>query len=169
MHPIFMLIPWIMTINFYSLEFADINGTLHTMKEYQGKKILLVNIATGSTHASQLSRLQELQQQYGDSLVVIGFPSNSFAKEVHDDVEINNICHDQYGVRFLLAQKNAVAGTFVQPVYQWLTNVDQNGALNEPISRDFQKFLVNESGQLIGVFSSSVDPFSPELISALQN
>ena len=67
--------------NFYSLSYTDTNGNSHAMSAYAGKKILIVNIATNSPMSSQIGQLQQLHQQYGDSLIIIAFPSNSFGNE----------------------------------------------------------------------------------------
>jgi glutathione peroxidase len=155
--------------SFYSLQFTDIDGNTISMNQYAGKKILLVNIATGSARVNQLAGLQQLHQQYGDSLVIIGFPTNSFSHETRTNAEIKQFCQSNYGVTFLLAAKNPVAGTEIQPVYHWLTYVSENGEMDGPIGADFQKFLVSETGELIGVFSPSLDPTSNEIRNAIEN
>lgn len=157
------------TSNFYTLQFQDIDGNARSMSQYQGKKILLVNIATGSSNVQQLAGLQQLHQQYGDSVVVIGFPSNSFGYETRSNTEIKQFCQNNYGVTFLLAAKSEVKGAQINPVYQWLTNISDNGISSAPVQKNFQKFLISGTGALIGFFSPTVEPMSTQITAALGN
>lgn len=149
----------------YSLNYADTGGNNISMNNYQGKKILLVNIATSSPKVNQLSGLQQLQQQYGDSLVIIAFPSNSFGNETRSDIEIRDFCQSSYGATFHIAQKNPVAGVGIQSIYAWLGDINQNGEMNGTVTADFTKFLIDKDGSLIGVFSPKVEPMD----NAIQN
>ncbi|HEV7783151.1 MAG TPA: glutathione peroxidase [Chitinophagaceae bacterium] len=159
---------WLLnTTTIYHLQFQDIDGNTVSMSQFEGKRILLVNIATGSTQVGQLAGLQQLHEQYGDSLVIIGFPTNSFGKESRSNAEIKSFCQANYGVTFLLASKNPIAGLETQSIYQWLTDVEMNGMTGDPVKGNFQKYLVNKSGNLIGVFSQSVNPLSEELTGPL--
>lgn len=151
----------------YSLQFVDSNGATVSMSSFQGKKILLVNIATGSTRVNQLGQLQQLKQQYGDSLVIIGFPSNSFGHEARTDQQISAFCQSTYGVTFLLAAKNPVTGAAKQPVYNWLSSITENGTMDGEPGGDFQKFLLNSEGKIIGVFAPSVSPLDSVIINAI--
>ena len=90
----------------YSITISNGPGTNIPLSNYQGKLILIVNIATGSDKVAQLGGLQQLKQQYGDSLVIIGFPSNSFGHESRNNAEIKQFCESNYGVSFLLAAKS---------------------------------------------------------------
>jgi glutathione peroxidase len=153
----------------YNLSFQDINGNSYSMNQCQGKKILLVNIATGSSRVNQLTELQQLYQAHHDSLIIIAFPSNSFGKEHRSNVAIKNFCENQYGVTFPIASKNPVTGPGIQPVYNWLTSLAENQMIGEPVKGDFQKFLVDKNGLLIGVFAPSVSPLSNEIVEAITN
>ena len=151
----------------YSLSFSTLDGEAVSMSAFQGKKILLVNIATGSKLATQLQDLEQLQQQYRDKLIVIAFPSNSFSREQRSNAEIKAFCRDTYRTSFLIAEKKEVAGSEVQPVYQWLTTQSENGMMQGEIKGDFQKFLIDEKGNLVGVFASNVSPLDPQLLNAI--
>lgn len=164
-----MLVCLIVNSSIYSLQFQDIDGTTVSMNQYQGKKILLVNIATGSSRVDQLAGLQQLHQQYGDSVVIIGFPSNSFGHESRSNEEIKQFCQTNYGVTFLIASKNPVTGTGIQSIYNWLTDIGENEMMGDPVGRDFQKYLISSSGQLIGLFGPSVEPMSSELTNQIIN
>jgi glutathione peroxidase len=151
--------------NFYSLSFPAINGTNVPTNNFRGKKLLLVNIATGSRWVSQIGELEQLQKQYRDSLIVIGFPSNSFNHESRSNGEIKQFCHSNYNVSFLLAKKGQVKGPDKQPIYNWLSTVGENGAMDGEVIGDFQKYLISAEGSLIGVFAPTVNP----LDSLIQN
>jgi glutathione peroxidase len=150
----------------YSLSFTSGGDTVN-LGAYQGKKMLFVNIASGSPYASQLAGLQQLQQQFGDSLVVIAFPTNSFGNEPLASSQIRQLCQTQYGTTFLIAEKGEVTGASKQPVYNWLSKQSENGVMNQEVMGDFQKYLVDGHGNLIGVFAGVVEPTNAEIITAI--
>jgi glutathione peroxidase len=154
-------------VNFHSLSFQDGDGNTISMSSFQNKKVLIVNIGTGSDKVSQLTQLQQLQQQYADSLVVIVFPSSSFGHESRSNAEIKQFCQTGYNSTFLIAAKSSVAGINVNPVFSWLSQRSQNGEMDAPTGNDFQKFLVTRDGMLVGVFSSKTSPLDSELIEAI--
>lgn len=153
--------------SFYSLQFSDIDGASVFMSNYQQKKLLLVTIATGSARVNQLGELQQLQQQFGDSLIIIAFPSNSFGHEPRSGSAIKQFCQSNYGVTYKIAALNGVAGTTVQPVFQWLASSSANGMMDAVAGADFQKFLINKNGQLVGVFAPSVSPLHQTVTDAI--
>jgi glutathione peroxidase len=152
----------------YSVSYTDINGASQSFNAFQGKKILIVNIATGSDKISQIGRLEQLYQQYQDSLVIIAFPSNSFGNEPRTDVEIKQKCETVFNTSFVLAQKASVTGLNAAPIYQWLANQSQNGVTNAAVTQDFQKFLINKDGMLIGIFKADVDPMAAAIRNAIE-
>jgi glutathione peroxidase len=155
--------------SFHSLQFADIDGNSLSMNQYAGKKILVVNIATGSSRIDQLSGLEELYRKYSDSLVIIAFPSNSFSHEAKTNAEIKHFCQVNYGITFPLASKNPITWPETQSVYHWLTTIGENGQTSEAVKGDFQKFLINQHGELIGIFSPSLEPMSAQIRNAIEN
>lgn len=162
-----LITAFLLNTSFHSLQFQDVDGNTVSMNQFEGKKILLVNMATNSSRISQLSGLQQLHEQYGDSVVVIGFPSNSFGHEPLSDSAIKSFCQNNYSVSFLLAAKNPIAGPLNQSVYNWLTSITENSVTDDPVKGDFQKYLISETGTLIGIFSPAVEPMSNQLTSAL--
>ncbi len=173
MNTLLLSLKWITTlISFYTLNYHKI-GTpppqLQTMSQYSGKKVLLVNIATNSNRVAQIGQMQQLKNIFGDSLIVIGFPSNSFGKEPRTNAQIKTFCEANYNVTFPLADKASVINPLQQLVYIWLTTVSQNGMLNQTIKGDFQKYLVNEQGVLIGIFAPSITPTDKIIIDAVRN
>jgi len=165
---IFILIGLAASTSLYSLHITSAAGSDVALSSFQGKKILMVNIATGSPRAAQLVQLQTLQQRYGDSLVVIAFPSNSFGHEPHGNTEIKNICESVYHTSFLVAQKGEVTGGGRQPVYGWLTRAGENGSLSGAVKNDFQKYLISADGHIIGVFAGHISPLDPVVTNAIE-
>jgi len=135
----------------------------------QNKKILLVNVASGGDDASQLLQLEQLHQQFKDSLLVIAFPSNSFGKEPKDSAAAYQYYIDSLGLSFPVAKPCLVTGTNSHPIYGWLANTNSNGAFPIAITKDFQKVLLNKNGEVIGVFSSKVLPADTRLLQAINN
>jgi glutathione peroxidase len=152
----------------YSLSFTDSQGNLVRLSSFKGKKILLVNTATGSSRAGQYSGLEQLYQNYKDSLVIIAFPSNDFGHESGADSVIRQAVTGRFGIHYILAGKAAVSGVRQPPIFQWLTDSTLNGRASNPVGNDFFKFLVDGSGNWVGVFSDQVDPLSPELVNAIK-
>jgi glutathione peroxidase len=153
--------------NIYELSITSSSGATVSLGTLQGKKMLFVNIATGSPLASQLAGLQELQDRYGDSLAVIAIPSNSFGNEARSNADIKVFCEASYHITFLIAQKDAVTDTDLQPLYQWLTSAGQNGVLTGTVKADYQKYLVDGEGNLVAVFAGRINPTDPKVISAI--
>ncbi len=158
-----------LTTSIYTLSYTNIDGVTQSMNQYQGKKILMVNFATGSARVAQLAQLQQLQTTYANKVTVIGFPDNSFGFEARTNAEIKTFCQTNYGVTFPLASKNSVLGTNIQSIYNWLTKKSENSMMNQEVKSDFQKFLVNEQGVLIGVFAANVDPMSTSIVNAIND
>lgn len=151
----------------YSLQYTDIDGQTQSCSAFQGKKILVVNIATGSDKAGQLAQLQQLYQQHMDSLVIIAVPSNSFGNEPRSNSEIKQFCQSTYGVTFNMAAKANVKGDNVLPLYNWLTHVMENGVMSSAVNGDFQKYLIDKSGQLIGMYRPEVSPLDTTITYAI--
>lgn len=147
-------------VSFYSLKLDLNNGDTLDFSTLRGKKVLLVNTASDCGYTNQYEDLQQLYEQSGDSLLVIGFPANDFKEqEKGTDEEIGAFCKKNYGVSFPLAKKSIVIKSAGQhPVYQWLTDPAQNGWNSKAPVWNFSKYLVNEKGMLTGYFDPSVSP-----------
>jgi len=149
----------------HEFTFPSIEGGVINFADYKGKKLLLVNTASDCMYTDQYMQLQELFENYGDKIVVIGFPSNDFGEqEPGTNKEIKSFCSYKYGVTFPLASKSDVIGKDTNPVFRWLTTQDFKNNLNKEIIWNFQKFLLDEEGILIEVFSPATDPINDVLI-----
>ena len=146
-------------VDFYSLSGQLPNGRLFAFEPLRGQYVLLVNTASGCGYTGQYAALQQLQQQYAGRLQVLGFPCNDFGgQEPGTDAEIAEFCQLNYGVSFPLMQKAPVTGPQQQPIYQWLTQPVQNGWNSKAPSWNFCKYLVSDTGVLLGVFGPGTAP-----------
>ena len=154
--------------NIYEYSFTDIEGTEVQLSQFKGKKILFVNVASKCGFTPQYEGLQKLHEQYGDKLVIIGFPCNQFLKqEPEGEEEIKGFCQKNYGVEFLMASKIEVKGKGQHPIYAWLTNKSLNGKKDSKVGWNFQKYLVDEEGNYLMMFKPGVKPMSEEITKEL--
>jgi glutathione peroxidase len=135
---------------------------------FKGKKILIVNTASECGYTPQYKDLEALYNQFKDKLVIVGFPSNDFGgQEPGSNDEIKTFCTKNYGVSFPMAAKVSVKGDNTAPIYQWLTQKEKNGVLDAEIKWNFNKFLLNENGEIIAKFESSTNPLSKDITDKL--
>jgi glutathione peroxidase len=154
----------------YDYTVNSIEGLPVNLKSYKGKKILIVNVASKCGYTPQYKDLEKLYEDYNDQLVVLGFPSNNFlSQEPGTNNEIASFCTKNYGVSFPMFEKLNVKGDSIAPVYDWLSNKNLNGWNDQKPSWNFCKYLINEEGELIGFYSSNINPLSEEIISHLKN
>ena len=153
--------------NVHQFTIVSIDGQEVNLSQFKGKKLLLVNTASECGFTKQYAGLQELSEKYGDKLVVIGFPANNFGgQEPGSNEEIQGFCEKNFGVTFLLAEKASVKGEDISPLFGYLTTTE-NADFTGEINWNFEKFLIDEEGNLIHRFRSKVEPMSEELISKL--
>ena len=157
------------TSSIYSFQINSSAANKIDFNDFRGKKMLLINIASGSEYVGQLEQLEQLHQLYKDSLIIIAFPSNSFGNEPMNNMEIDNFCRANYHTNFMIAEKNEVVSDGVQLVYNWLALKSENGICDTRVADDFQKFLIDNNGMLKGIFSPSVNPMSYELKRYIDN
>ncbi|MDX5320528.1 MAG: glutathione peroxidase [Bacteroidota bacterium] len=151
-----------------SIKTLDGSGTIN-FADFKGKKVLCVNTASECGYTYQYEGLEELHQKYKDQLVLIGFPCNQFGgQEPGAPEEIADFCKKNFGVTFLLTEKIDVKGDNQHPVYQWLTQKEHNGVDDYTVKWNFNKFLIDEEGNLIGYFESGVKPMDEKITSHLK-
>lgn len=145
--------------DFYSLQAFTTEGQPFSFETCKNRKVLLVNLASKCGFTPQYKDLQQLHLRH-NSLLILGFPSNNFgAQEPGSDEEIARFCQVNYQVGFPVFKKGDVRGPGTQPVYQWLTDPLKNGWNSQEPRWNFYKYLVDESGKLQQVYSSSVSPW----------
>ncbi len=152
----------------YDFKVEALDGSTIDFSKFKGKKILIVNTASACGYTPQYEGLEALYKKYQDKLVIVGFPANNFGgQEPGTNGEIKEFCKKNYGVTFPMAAKISVKGDDMAAIYKWLCNKSENGVLDASISWNFNKFLLDEKGNLITKFDSKVTPMSDELVSRL--
>ena len=156
---------------FHDFTVKDINGEDYSLSQLKGKKVLVVNTASKCGFTPQYDGLQELYETYGDEkFVILGFPANNFAKqEPGSNEEIATFCRRNYGVTFPLMSKISVKGDDQHALYLWLTSKSDNGVEDSKVTWNFQKYMIDEEGQLAGHFAPNVKPHNKKLVSWIVN
>lgn len=155
------------TMNFHSFKVNDINGEAFDFKKLKGKKVLVVNTASECGLTPQYESLEKLYNEYGDeNFVIIGFPANNFGgQEPGSDEEIKAFCQQNYGLSFPMMSKISVKGEDQHEVYQWLTKKSKNGVEDAEVSWNFQKFMIDEEGNYVGMIPPQESPLSKKILS----
>jgi len=153
---------------FYDFKVKTLEGEDFDLASLKGKKVMVVNTASKCGYTPQYKDLEELHKQYGQDLVIIGFPANNFMnQEPGTALEIRQFCTDNYSVTFTLMEKISVKGKDIHPLYKWLTSKELNCVMDSDVKWNFQKYLIDENGKLIDVLYSKEKPGSEKVISWL--
>jgi len=149
---------------------TDINGNPYDLSLLKGKKVLVVNVASKCGLTPQYTQLQELYEKYKSrNFIIIGFPCNDFKEQEPGTLkEIFTFCTVNYGVTFPLMSKVEVLGESKAPVYKWLTEKSENGKMDAEIKWNFQKFMIDENGQLVDCLLPK-DPFYEKVAKWIEN
>jgi glutathione peroxidase len=154
------------------LEFTmkNIDGKEIPLSAYKGKVLLIVNVASKCGNTPQYSGLEELYKKYADQgFAILGFPANNFLwQEPGTDGEIKEFCTTKYGVTFDMFSKISVKGSDQHPLYKFLTSKESNPEFAGDVKWNFQKYLVDRNGKVIGKFAPSLAPESGELTGAIE-
>lgn len=156
-----------MSKSIHQFSLPSLQGQSLDFSAYAGKKILLVNVASQCGLTPQYSQLEELAQAGAQQLVIVGVPANNFgAQEPGTDAEIAQFCSSTYGVSFPMTTKISVQGADQHPLYQFVTQKEQNGLQDSTVEWNFQKYLFDEKGHLVQVFSPTVEPLDDSILEA---
>jgi len=149
----------------YQFKVEDLSGDTFDFSTLKGKKILVVNTASECGLTPQYEQLQAIYEKYKDkNFVIVGFPANNFgAQEPGSNSEIATFCQQNYGVSFPMMAKISVKGGDMHPVYQFITQKSKNGLQDSEVQWNFQKYLINENGELAKVVSPRVLPTDAEI------
>jgi len=152
----------------YDIPLKDIDGQNTSLKPYQGKVLLIVNVASKCGFTPQYTALEKIYQKYKDQgLVVLGFPCNQFGgQEPGTDAEIKQFCSSKYDVTFPMFDKIEVNGANRHPLYVLLAGKESPFPGN--IGWNFTKFLISRDGKILNRFNSPVKPDSPEVAQAIE-
>ncbi len=146
-------------MSIYNYQVKDTKGNMVSMKEYEGKVLLIVNTATGCGFTPQYDGLQDLYEKYQASgFEILDFPCNQFANQAPgSDEEIVSFCDSRYGITFPQFSKINVNGTDEDPLYTYLKS-KQGGMMGSKVKWNFTKFLVDRDGNVIDRFAPVVTP-----------
>ncbi len=148
----------------------DIDGKAVKLSKFQGKVILIVNVASKCGNTPQYTSLQKLYEQYKKKgLVVLAFPANEFGQqEPGTNGEIKAFCSANYHVTFPVFSKIVVKGDGQHPLYQFLTSKETDPNFSGDIEWNFAKFLLNRKGEVVARFAPKLDPGKPEVVDAIK-
>jgi glutathione peroxidase len=155
---------------FFDFKATTLEGKDFDLASLKGKKILVVNTASKCGHTPQYAQLEELYKKYGpDKFVIIGFPANNFLRqEPGTNAEIREFCTTNYGVTFPMMAKISVKGNDIDPIYKWLTTKVENGVMDAPVKWNFQKFMIDENGKLVGMVPPGELPTSEKIVNWIE-
>jgi glutathione peroxidase len=150
----------------YDFKATALDGQPFDLSALKGKKVMVVNTASKCGLTPQYAGLEKLYEQYKDrNFVIIGFPANKFySQEPGTNAEIKEFCTKNYGVSFPMMSKISVKGDDIDALYKWLTSKAENKVLDAPVQWNFQKFLINEKGELADVVMPRVLPDDDKIV-----
>lgn len=152
----------------YDIPLKDIDGKETSLKPYQGKVMLIVNVASKCGKTPQYAQLEQLNQQFQkDGLAVLGFPCNDFGgQEPGTNDQIKEFCSTKYKVTFPMFDKLKVKGPEKHPLYQVLSGPES--PFPGDVKWNFGKFLVSRDGKILKRFEPGVKPDAPEVVDAIK-
>ncbi|MFH0866641.1 MAG: glutathione peroxidase [Bacteroidota bacterium] len=155
---------------FYDFKATTIDGKEFDFISLKGKKVLIVNTASKCGFTTQYKDLEELYETYGsDKFVIIGFPANNFLwQEPGSDDTIQAFCTRNYGVTFQMMSKISVKGDSIHPLYKWLTSKEENGVMDAPVTWNFQKYMIDENGNLVDMVKPKESPKCEKIINWIE-
>lgn len=176
-----------MTASLYDIPLQKIDGSAATLKEHQGDVLLVVNVASKCGLTPQYAGLEKLHETYrAKGFKVVGFPANDFgAQEPGTNAEIREFCSTKFGVEFPMYAKIQVTGDGKHPLYSHLTQAQPKTANRDAMEKqlkgygmtptsapevlwNFEKFLVDRSGQVVGRFAPDTAPDAAPLVAAIE-
>ena len=154
----------------YQFKVRTLEGGDFDFSTLKGKKILIVNTASKCGLTPQYEQLQAIYNKYkNQNFVIVGFPANNFmSQEPGTSGEIAEFCQRNYGVTFPMMDKISVKGKDMHPMYQFLTQKSKNGLQDSEVEWNFQKYLINENGELAKVVGPRILPTDAEITSWIE-
>jgi glutathione peroxidase len=157
-------------MSIYDIEINALDGAPADLHDYEGKAVLLVNVASQCGLTPQYTGLEEVQERYADrGFSVLGVPCNQFGgQEPGTAEEIATFCSTNYGVTFPLTEKVEVNGPGRHALYQALVETPDAEGHTGDIRWNFEKFVLSPSGEVVARFNPMVEPTSDEVVSAVE-
>ncbi|MDZ4659596.1 MAG: glutathione peroxidase [Bythopirellula sp.] len=153
-----------------SFKVESLDGQEVDLSKYQGKVVMIVNVASKCGLTPQYEQLQALNEKYADKgLVILGFPCNQFlGQEPGTAAEIGEFCRKNYGVTFDMFAKVDVKGDKASDLYKLLTALDTEPTGAGDISWNFEKFVLDRNGFVVGRFGPRTKPDAPEIVALIE-
>ncbi|HNQ28430.1 MAG TPA: glutathione peroxidase [Aquaticitalea sp.] len=154
----------------YQFTVKNIEGDDFNFKDLAGKKIMVVNTASKCGLTPQYEQLEEVYKHYkNDNFTIIGFPANNFlGQEPGTNEEIAIFCQRNYGVTFPMMGKISVKGDDMHDLYRFLTQKSKNGVADSEVEWNFQKYLLNERGELEMIISPKTLPNDEKILNWIE-
>ena len=149
----------------YSFKFKGINGKEINLNDYEGKVVVIVNVASRCGYTPQYAGLQTLWSNYKKDLVVIGVPTNNFKQEPKNNAEIKKFCETNFNIDFPLTEKMDVIGANAHPFFKWAKKNHGIGAIPK---WNFHKIIVGKDGKVLDTFASFTKPNSNKFLSVIK-
>ncbi len=157
--------------NALDVKMKDIDGKeVELSKKYEGKVVMLVNVASKCGLTPQYEGLEKLHEKFADKgLRIVGVPANNFGgQEPGSESDIKQFCSTKYGVKFDMLSKVSVKGDDICPLYKFLTSKETDAKFAGPITWNFEKFLVNKKGEVVARFGPKVTPEDKKVTEAIE-
>ena len=148
----------------------SLDGEEVDLAKYEGQVVMIVNVASKCGYTSQYTQLQQLHEKYAEQgLAILGFPCNQFLwQEPGSATEIQEFCRENYGVTFDMFAKVDVKGENACDLYKFLTALDTQPKGAGKIGWNFEKFIVDRSGNVVARFGSGTKPDAPEVVEIIE-
>jgi glutathione peroxidase len=154
----------------YGFTMNSIDGAPTSFTKFQGKVVLLVNVASRCGFTPQYAALEKVYEKYKDrGFVIVGIPANNFGgQEPGSNQEIKTFCSAKYNVTFPMMAKVSVKGSDKTPLYEFLTDKSSNPQVGGEIQWNFTKFLIGPDGHPVARFEPDVTPDSPQVVASIE-
>ena len=151
----------------YDFEFKDLDGSNLSLKQFKGKIIIAVNVASQCGFTKQYEDMQKVWEKYQDKgLIMLGIPSNDFGQqEPGNSSEIKSFCESKFNITFPITEKISVKGENAHPFYKWSKKNYGNSAVPK---WNFHKIIIGKDGKIADTFASITNPSSKRFISSLE-
>ena len=150
----------------YNFSFKGIEENSINLKDYKGKTLVIVNVASRCGFTNQYEDLQKLWSNYRDKgVVVIGIPSNNFKQEPGSNKEIKKFCESAFGVDFPMAEKTDIIGKNAHPFFKW---AKKNYGISAVPKWNFHKIVIDKNGRISNTFTSITKPYSKKFINFIE-
>jgi glutathione peroxidase len=158
------------TSSIHQFKVKSIEGEELNLSSLKGKKILIVNTASKCGFTPQYKELELLYEKYkNNNFTIIGFPCNQFGnQEPGSSSDIKSFCTQNYGVTFPMMEKVNVKGDSVSDIYKWLTSKSENGVESSSVKWNFQKYMIDENGFLVGHVNSFKSPNCSKIVNWIE-